>query len=499
MTIETELKLSIAPGLMARLKRHSFLRSLSTQRATTRILYSIYFDTPDLKLHQAAMALRLRRSGKQWLQTLKGGGEVRAGLHQRNEWEAPVTGEQLDFAALEALGAVPLPPSLRKKIQPIFITDFTRSIRLVKFEGALIEIGLDSGEVRAGKSGRIISEVELELKSGNPLQLYRLALALLDIVPLEIETTSKAEYGYHLRNPVKASASKAKALQLSLNMAVSEALQTMIWSCLAHLQANVSGVTEGKDEEYLHQVRVALRRLRVVLSMAAKHQSEVELDALRSMTSDLSAALGRSREWDVFVTQTLTLLEGHPDESADIKTIVCRSEELRQYHQHIVKVTVQNGEIQRLLLRFGAWMHGAYWRATDSTETISSFAVKILQKRSLRVKQQGDCLRQEADASQLHSLRIACKNLRYSADMLSSLYAQEKTKPYLEILAKLQDILGSLNDNAVALRLVEELDEGTHNAAIPWVCTKIKHGNSRLLIELRKAWKKFSSQTDFWH
>jgi inorganic triphosphatase YgiF len=263
MAIETELKLRIAPADLERLKRHPFLRSLSSERATTRTLYSVYFDTPDLKLHRAAMALRLRSVGKQWLQTLKDGGAVHAGLHQRNEWETPVVSDQLDFAALEAAGAKPFPHNVQKKLQPLFITDFSRSIRMVQFEGALIEFSLDSGEIRADESKHTISELELELKSGEPLQLFRLALALLDIVPLEIEVTSKAEYGYRLRVPEKNSVTKARPLKLNAHAPVDAALQNMIWSCLSHLQANVSGAVKKTDEEYLHQVRIALRRLRV--------------------------------------------------------------------------------------------------------------------------------------------------------------------------------------------------------------------------------------------
>ena len=237
MAIETELKLRIAPEHLQRLKRHPFLRSLSSKRATMHKLYSVYFDTPDLQLHRARMALRLRRVGTQWLQTLKGGGGVRAGLHQRNEWETPVTSEKLDFAALDAAGAVHLPLSLQKQIQPLFVTDFARSIRMVEFEGALIELGLDSGEIRAGKSKYPISELELELKFGEPLQLYRLALALLEIVPLEIESTSKAEYGYRLRSPAPPSVSKAAIPEFDADASVGNALQSMIWSCLHHLQA----------------------------------------------------------------------------------------------------------------------------------------------------------------------------------------------------------------------------------------------------------------------
>ncbi len=187
MAIETELKLHITPEHLQKLKRHPFLRSLSSSRALTQKLYSIYYDTADLELRQHAMALRLRRVGKQWLQTLKGGGQVSAGLHQRNEWEMPVLSEQLDFDALKASGGE-LPHGVRNRLQPVFVTDFSRNVRLLNFEGAQIELCMDSGEIRAGQSSCPISELELELKSGSPQQLFKLALALLDIVPLDSGT-----------------------------------------------------------------------------------------------------------------------------------------------------------------------------------------------------------------------------------------------------------------------------------------------------------------------
>ena len=113
MSIETELKLRIAPEHLIRLKRHPLLKKLSIERVATFNLSNIYYDTSKLDLQRRKMALRLRRIGNKWLQTLKAGGQVQAGLHQRNEWEGAVQGEELDFDALEANGGIPLPHSLR--------------------------------------------------------------------------------------------------------------------------------------------------------------------------------------------------------------------------------------------------------------------------------------------------------------------------------------------------------------------------------------------------
>lgn len=496
MAVETELKLRIAPEHLARLKRHPFLRTLSGERAVTRQLYSVYFDTPDLRLHHERMALRLRRVGKQWLQTLKGGGGVRAGLHQRNEWETPVDGERLDFAALEAAGATALPPALRKQVQPLFVTDFTRSIRMLQFEGATIELSLDSGEIRTGNRSHLISELELELKSGEPLQLYRLALALLDIVPLEIEATSKAEYGYRLHHPVSAQVSKAQLPKLVAATPLGEALQSMIWSCLLHLQANVSGAVSKSDDEYLHQVRVALRRLRVVLGMTRKYRGDAELESLRELVAQLGTTLGRSREWDVFVTQVLPGLRQDMRQDKLLSSIVRRSEVQRKQAHQRVQAVLQAGDFQRLLLRFGAWMYGEYWHDNAVRDDLSSFAATVMHKRSRKLGRYGEHIVGDTDAQELHRLRIACKNLRYSSDLFAPLYAAERTTPYLKALAKLQDTLGVFNDHAVALRLLDELELGAAHTAL--IRKRILQGDAQRLALLRKAWKKLMAQADFW-
>lgn len=498
MAVETELKLRILPHDMARLKRHPFLRGLSVGRAATRKLYSIYFDTPDLQLHQARMALRLRRVGRQWLQTLKGGGGVQAGLHQRHEWETPVAGEHLDFVALEALGAKPFPSNWRKKIRPMFVTDFTRSIRMVSFEGALIELSLDSGEVRAGESVHPISEVELELKSGEPLQLYRLALALLDIVPLEIESTSKAEYGYRLHAPVKLSVTKARVPKLESPTPVKEALQNMIWSCLSHLQSNAVGMVEHAEEEYLHQVRIALRRLRVVLSMVGKIRPDAELDSLREACAELGTELGRSREWDVFVMQTLPEIQKRLGGAHKLVPLVRKSEKLRRkQYQHVLE-SFKRGDFQRLLLCFGAWMNGSYWQKIGGDYSLPRFAAKILLKRSRRIRQRGEHIKRNADTKQFHALRIACKNLRYSAEMFASLYNTAEVAHYLRALAKLQDDLGEFNDRVVAFGLLQELDDGSSQGSVALIRGELECEYLNRLAALHKTWKMFSGYVGAW-
>jgi inorganic triphosphatase YgiF len=511
MTVETELKLRISPEHMARLKRHPFLRSLAATRATTRKLHSIYYDTPDLYLHKHAMALRLRRVGRQWLQTLKGGGAVQAGLHQRNEWECVVAGEALDFAALEASGGMHLPRHVRNELQPVFITEFSRTARMVNFAGADIELSMDSGEIRACGKMHAISELELELKSGESLQLFCLALLLLDIVPLEIEAISKAEYGYRLWAHAPNAVSRAVVPAVENDSDVAVVLQKMIWSCLQSLQANVAGAANKLNDEYLHQMRVALRRLRVVLGMAAKVHADAELEKLRGDFSALAVELGHAREWDVFVTQTLLPLRQQLSAQVDIEPLLHSSEQERRKHHEWVRKIIQSQDFQRLLLRFGVWMQGAYWRADCWHEPLAGqslllrhFSGLTLQRLGKQVRKRydlslaGESFASHADIAQLHRLRIACKKLRYSAELFASLYADEKIGRYLAALGKMQDTLGTLNDIAVARRLLDQLGAGSQHEASLVIRGWVEHDYAQHLAELHKAWKKFSERKAFW-
>jgi triphosphatase len=497
MPVETELKLRIAPEHLNRLKRHPLLKKLSTARATTRKLYSIYYDTPDLDLHHRAMALRLRRVGKQWLQTLKGGGGVQAGLHQRNEWETPVAGKALDFEALKASGGKRLPLALRKKLKPLIVTDFSRTTRMVAFGGAEIELSLDSGEIRAGKESRPISELELELKSGESVQLFKLALVLLDIVPLEVEHTSKAEYGFLLHRAAQPTVGKASFPSLAKSMDVASALQSMIGACLLHLQANISGTIQKLDEEYLHQVRVALRRLRVVLAIAENFHADEELGKLHEQVAELCVEFGRLREWDVFVTQILVPIRSRLPEQDELR-LLRDSEKLRGQHHAAVESRLQSQDYQRFLLCFGAWMHGDYWREPAAKDlSMPCFAAQILDKRSRQVSKRGKDTA-TATPNQLHMLRIACKKLRYSVEIFASLFDPVKAKRYLSALITLQDILGTLNDIAVAHRLLDELDAGAQHESTLLIRDWIKRDYMDQIVKLNKAWKKFYGQKIFW-
>ncbi|MGA7595594.1 MAG: CHAD domain-containing protein [Gallionella sp.] len=510
MAVETELKLRISPGQLARLKRHALLRTHRLARPLVRRLQNLYYDTPTLELHHSGIALRLRHAGRQWLQTLKGGGSVRAGLHCRNEWEVPVQRAALDFSPVQGVNWDELlHPSLRRKLQPVFVTDFTRSSRMLEFQGAQIEICMDRGEVRAGQLTSPICELELELKSGQPVRLFELALAILDIVPFELETVSKAEQGYRLLSGYSDHPVKGAAPHLAENDTLAGVLEKLIWSCLQHFQVNLQGAMAGNDAEYLHQMRVALRRLRVVLRIAEKVSADPVLAGLYKDVSALCVALGRIREWDVFVAQTLQPASARMAGHAGLQALLAASERQRAESYAELRSAAQMRGLQRLLLRFAIWMIGddlksRTGKSITGQQQARDFATRRLRKlaRSFMLAGQG---LETADAAQLHALRIVAKKLRYSAEFFADLYGRNVAGSFLKALGEVQDVLGEINDIAVAHRLLDGLAaqagaERQENIieAVTLCRGWIAHDLAGRLAALKKAMQRFNRHGAFW-
>ena len=82
--------------------------------------------------------------------------------------------------------------------------------------------------------------------------------------------------------------------------------------------------------------------------------------------------------------------------------------------------------------------------------------------------------------------------------MFGSLFSDTKTKEYVAGLADLQDILGSLNDIAVAHRLLSELDNAARHDTLALIRGWMEHDYAERVAEFGKAWKRFAGQKGFW-
>ncbi len=312
---EIELKLAIRPGDAAAFRRLALLRENCIAGPTRRKVFNTYFDTTGLVLKQHAMALRLRKDGSNWLQTLKTAGVATGGLHKRGEWEHSLRIPQLDLSLFREtpLAALAQSKALHLTLKPAFTTEFHRTTWCLEMSpGERVEVALDQGVVRCGKRESIISEVEIELLEGSTATVFDLALALLGEIALAPEILSKAERGYRLFRPASPAPLRAEAIELKRNWPPHQAMSAIIAGAVGHFGANVEGAIASDDPEYVHQLRVALRRLRFAIRIFRPTNAEPIVTELKWLT----AVLGDARDWDVLVTKTLpALLEAGGDQA----------------------------------------------------------------------------------------------------------------------------------------------------------------------------------------
>lgn len=487
MPTETELKLAIAPHAATRFRRHPLLRGVKPK---TQRLMSLYFDTPDFDLAKRGIALRLRRVGYHWVQTLKAEAVSPGVLSQRPEWEMPITGNRPDLVVLPQEARRLLDGVALDDLAMCFGTEFTRTHWHIEQDGTVVEVALDLGTVRAGEREQPISEVEFELKQGSPDAIYALARSMAETLPLTVEPRSKARRGYILAGVIEEAPVRAGDVPLRKGQDARAAWSTMRDSALAQLLDNVPGLTTEDDPEYLHQARVAVRRLRAILSLGRDIglASPAWLDDLRWLMGELSAA----RDWDVFATETLPRVQAHCRDTERLDALAKAVDNRRREAGARARAALADTRLVKLAL---AVESPPEWREIPEV-AVETWAARSLARRLKRVSKLGKHVERH-DAAALHALRIALKRLRYSAEAFAGLGAKG-VKPYLRRLSHLQDALGVANDLNVARSLLADLAQVRHAQATGFVEGFLACESRSQIGAVERLYRDFSRARPFW-
>jgi CHAD domain-containing protein len=291
-------------------------------------------------------------------------------------------------------------------------------------------------------------------------------------------------------------------------MSVSDAFKAVMWANLAHLHANERGMLAGADSEFLHQMRVALRRLRSALGVFSPPIAESETEPLAGDLKWLASRLGPARDWDVFLAETFPPIETEFGAHGELRAFGARCGELRRLANAGARRAVRSHRYQRLLLRLAAWIATEGWHlsaegpAKDALQMpVTEFAATVLEKRYQQARRRGRRLAKRSPA-ELHRLRIAIKKFRYATDFFASLYEGKAASELLRRLAWLQDILGAMNDAATVAGLMTQGfggARGKHVLEAKGILLGWSRGRAvHLKQELKGAWKAFRAAERFW-
>jgi len=269
------------------------------------------------------------------------------------------------------------------------------------------------------------------------------------------------------------------------NAPSSAAFAALCVAALAQIAANAPGVARGADPEYLHQLRVGIRRL---LSAMRAFRPLVRRRRLHSVARPLRAMMrvfGAARDWDVL---GITL-----ERAGASKALAARVRKERSTAARAARELAGSRRFEKAQWRVLRWLESDPWRSHGAhAGPVLGHAQRSLARAHRKLQQRARHI-DWRDPERRHAVRIALKRLRYGCDFFAACFPQQAVRPFLARLGKLQDTLGELNDIAVARKLLGEL--GDEPASVRRF---LERRERALIASLAKDWVAFERQRPYW-
>jgi CHAD domain-containing protein len=433
---------------IAALAQHVVLLSEPEQ-----VLERTYLDTFDWRLHAAGGLLLAKRSPEDrfslvWECDVAGKplGTLRADSIPIWVSELPAghLRDQLS-RVVEMRALLPL-ARLRSRIQLVrVLNDDEKTVARLRFEAPRY--------VTPG--GRAVADLPVRLTlvpvKGYPREandVHRLLAERLSVLPVRQSLANAA-----LAAAGRRAGDYSSKLRVVLrpDMRADEALQRILRGLLDTLQANVAGTKADIDSEFLHDLRVAVRRTRSALSQVKGVLPDAVSRDFKTRFAWLGQVTGPTRDLDVFILDFARYQHSLPGElQHDLLPLLPYLQEHQRVAQRALNRRLNAPHFHALLQDWRCFLDGMLSaegeQGRHAARPIKALADRRIWRMYRRVRREGRAIDDRSPAEQLHELRKSCKKLRYLLEFFRSLYPPDKIKPLLKQLKRLLDNLGEFQD-----------------------------------------------------
>jgi triphosphatase len=505
---EIELKLVFDPEHAAAVLAHPLLAGDGAPPAPRvleskeRELLSVYYDTPDDRLREAGVFLRVRSTGTGYVQTIKTA-RAESEFLERREWECDLPTRAFDLSAAEGTALEPLlSDTVRAALGPRFETRFLRRTFLIEDGGSLIEVAVDQGDIVAGEASARICELELELRSGSAARLFGLAKQFAETIPLTLSVKTKAERGFDLLDGGEPEFEKALPVDIPPDETCANAFRIAARNCLRQILVNLPGTRAGKPES-LHQMRVGIRRMRAAVLLFGDVVDGPHRRQIAAELKWIGNQLGHARDLDVFNSDIVGPHRAEYPEDPGWKAVEGRVREARQVAQKAAVEATGSARFRTALLNLGAWIEFGDWTGNDNrlaAEPVADYAASKLSRLRRTLVKKGKNL-PKLSVAERHKVRILAKRMRYGSEFFGATFPgkrqAKRCRRALAALASLQDSLGTLNDIANRQTIFNLGNHGHEPETLPM--PKVDPGEEKALMKTAKhAYARFADVKPFW-
>jgi CHAD domain-containing protein len=220
------------------------------------------------------------------------------------------------------------------------------------------------------------------------------------------------------------------------------------------IETNLPGTLDDVDSEFLHDLRVAVRRTRALQRELAAVFPPEPLRVFRDGFRELQAMTGPTRDLDVQLLEFDDLAARLPDDTGGDVVPLRRllEEQLRAARAAMVR-ELRAGSTRALLDNWSDFLDELVdsdpAQRPDAERPIAEVAGERIAAVYRRMVRMGRKIGDDSPAEALHDLRKKGKELRYLLEFFASLYPPEVIKPMVSSLKGLQDVLGRFQDREV--------------------------------------------------
>lgn len=432
----------------------------------------VYFDTADWRFHRASIALRVRRRGATAEATLKTFGLVEGGARHRHEISEAIRAPARATAVVLARRLTTLPGPVGERIRSVspglpparlFEARVERRVFLARTPDAdFAEIAFDTVQVVGDpkRAPLMLLRLEVEAKAADPSALDAFVTALREECGLAPANASKFELGLKMGglHPgyapyLGAPATEAELIALA-GAAPSIGLLafTVLRERFGQFIANEPGARMGDDVEFVHDMRVATRRLRAAMGLFEPFLPHRAL-ALREELRWIAGALGAVRDLDVQIdhlTHAMPEPAGEPAQFQAYEGILSVLRSQRLAARRLLLQALNSDRYARLESGFEELLRSGPHKAAIAARPAPKVLPGLIHDRYRKARKAGDDLNENSPPASYHALRIRVKRLRYALEFSHPVFGAGVDE-YLPNVLALQDILGGYQDAEVAI------------------------------------------------
>jgi len=500
---EVEIKFSCDPATMALVLKAEALKGPLAHHVKS--LHTTYFDTADHRLRKAHAILRVRWSdAKDPVLCFKSVPPEQSEAFHRREIESSSPEGLPDIALFGGETTKWLKRHLgTKRLKAQFELKVQRQTLLVAHGSAEIEISVDEGLVISGEKTAPLVELELELKNGKEAGLFDLAAHLVQEFPLALSFSTKSERGFRLIGKESADPIAIPPLCFTAELSLDDVIAACLSHTLYQFTAQWDGLSNGKAPEAIHQMRVALRRLRTFLSVFAKAYPGQPFKDVRRQARDINSVLGKARNFEVLRDVLDEVFDAEKLPLKKRKAVMSHIAEQQGLALAEARSLINSREAALFVLRLQHLIAVRGWAIEEggAKKPSGKFVSRALSRLHARVLKQGSSF-STLSMEELHALRLALKAMSNATNAFASMIKpSDDAEAFQSASLKLQKGLGVVNDAGFALLFLNEnsLDEALIDKDEAGLMVEnLSNTIEAKRAKLHRAWRRFKELPPYW-